>query len=276
MREASGIVDEPFLAHKQDELSRRTAAAYHTRSSPTPHVSRNPAFTGNTLMSAVLPGGFLFRYQLEAARIATAPGREDPLPALDKLSPLPDLHGLSPSETGVTQSSFASVWLAWHDTGLAVQLVVRDKNRPARCLEASPDASDGLTVWIDTRNTQTIHRASRFCHAFTFLPTGGGAGGDEPVSVPRPIARAREDAPPPPPDSLRVASQLPDDGYSLQGSIAATALHGWDTETIDAIGFTYRVHDNEMGDQALALGEEFPFDRDPSLWSVLTLSGAAG
>ena len=161
-------------------------------------------------MSAVLPGGFLFRYQLEAPRIATAPGREDPLPTLDKLSPLPDLHGLSPSETGVTQSPFARVWLAWHDTGLAVQLVVRDKNRPARCLEASPDASDGLTVWIDTRNTQTIHRASRFCHAFTFLPTGGGAGGDEPVSVPRPIARAREDAAPPPPDTVRVASQRPD------------------------------------------------------------------
>ena len=264
------------MVHEEGDLSRRTVAAYHTRSSPTPHVSLNLASTGNSHMSTVLPGGFLFRYQLEVSRIAAPPGTRDTLPPLDKLSPLPDLQGLSQPETGVTQPPFASVWLAWHDTGLAVQLVVRDKKRPARCLEASPDTSDGLTVWIDTRNTQTIHRASRFCHAFTFLPTGGGRGGDEPVSVPRPIARAREDAPAPPPDSLRVASQLTDDGYSLRGWIAAPALHGWDTETIDAIGFSYRVHDNEMGDQALALGEDFPFDRDPSLWSVLSLSGATG
>ncbi len=227
-------------------------------------------------MSGVLPGGFLFRYQLEAARIDRPPGPEDPAPALDELPPLPDLQALSEPPADATQPPFASVWLAWHETGLAVQLVVRGKIRPARCREASADASDGLTVWIDTRNTQTIHRASRFCHAFTFLPTGGGRGEDRPVAVPRPIAQARDDAPAPPPDSLRVASQLADDGYSLQGWIAAGALHGWDTETITAVGFTYRVHDNEMGDQTLALGDEFPYDRDPSLWTVLNLSGVAG
>ena len=33
-------------------------------------------------------------------------------------------------------------------------------------------------VWIDTRNTQNIHRAGRFCHRFAFLPVGAGGKPD--------------------------------------------------------------------------------------------------
>jgi hypothetical protein len=225
-------------------------------------------------MSSVLPGGFLFRYELEAVRLDRAPGRKDPLPDLSHLDPLPDFRSLSQPHDSPPPVSFASVRLGWHESGLGVQVEVTGKSRPVRCLEASPDSSDGLTLWIDTRNTQTIHRASRFCHALGLLPSGGGRGGDAPVVVPCPIARARDEPPEAARGSLRIESQLLEDGYRLQAWIDSTALNGWDTDTIDAVGFTYRVRDNELGDQVLALGDEFPYDRDPSLWSVLRLAGA--
>ncbi len=58
------------------------------------------------------------------------------------------------------------------------------------------DSSDGLRVWIDTRDTHNIHRASRFCHQFVFLPTGGGPRLDQPVAEQTLINRARENATP--------------------------------------------------------------------------------
>ena len=227
-------------------------------------------------MSRVLPGGFLFRYRLEARRLDRAPGRDDPLPDLGDLDPLPDFQALSQPENSSTPPGFASVRLGWHESGLGVQLEVTGKSRPVRCRESSPDVSDGLTLWIDTRNTQTIHRASRFCHALALLPSGGGRGGDRPVAVRCPIARALDEPPAPPRGALRIELQLLEDGYRLQAWIGSTALHGWDIETIDAVGFSYRVHDNELGDQVLAVGDDFPYERDPSLWSVLLLAGAGG
>ncbi len=223
-------------------------------------------------MTQVLPGGFLFRYEFEAQRLQRSPGRKGPPPNLDHLDPLPHLASLSQTTDTPPADPFASLRLGWHETGLAVQMDVTGKTQPLSCTAATTAAtSDGLTLWIDTRNTQTIHRASRFCHAFALLPVGGGRGGKRPVIVNCPIARALDEPPTAPAGALRIESQVHKDGYRLQAWIAAAALNGWDLDTIDAIGFSYHVHDSELGDQVLALGPEFPCDRDPSLWSVLRL-----
>jgi hypothetical protein len=226
-------------------------------------------------MTQVLPGGFLFRYKIEAQRLQRAPGRKGPLPNLDHLDPLPHLASLSQTTDTPPADPFASLRLGWHETGVAVQMDVTGKTQPLSCTAPTTAATaatpDGLKLWIDTRNTQTIHRASRFCHAFALQPAGGGRGGKRPVIVNCPIARALDEPPAAPPGALRIESQVHKDGYQLQAWIAAAALNGWDLDTIDAIGFSYHVRDSELGDQFLALGPEFPCDRDPSLWSVLRL-----
>ncbi len=226
-------------------------------------------------MTQVLPGGFLFRYEFEAQRLHREPGRKGPLPNLDHLEPLPHLASLSQTTGAPPADPFARLRLGWHETGLAVQLDVTGKTQPLNstaATAATAATSDGLTLWIDTRNTQTIHRASRFCHAFALLPGGGGRGGKRPVIVNCPIARALDEPPTAPPSALRIESQVDEAGYRLQAWISAAALNGWDLDTIDAVGFTYHVRDSELGDQVLALGPEFPYDRDPSLWSVLRLA----
>ncbi len=224
-------------------------------------------------MSTVLPGGFLFRYRLTAPRLDSRLSSDDLPPLLDHVTPIPDFSALSDdrSSSNSTFSSWSDLRVAWHETGLAVQLDVTGKSRPVRCQSDSPDSSDGLTLLVDTRNTQTIHRASRFCHAFALLPSGGGRRHDQPVATQRTIARAREEAPAAPAKSLLISSTLTTDGYRLSAWMAAPALHGWDPDTMDAIGFAFRVHDGELGDRSSGGGGEFPFERDPSLWSVLAL-----
>ena len=62
-----------------------------------------------------------------------------------------------------------------------VQVEVRGKEQPPQGHEARPRASDGVTLWVDTRDARTSHRATRYCHQFHLLPTGGGPDNDEPV-----------------------------------------------------------------------------------------------
>ncbi len=78
--------------------------------------------------------------------------------------------------------TFADVRAAWNSKGLAFSVHVADKKHPLWCRESKPDDSDGLQVWIDTRDTHNIHRASRFCHRFVFLPSGGGRQNGEAVA----------------------------------------------------------------------------------------------
>ena len=69
---------------------------------------------------------------------------------------------------------FADVRAAWSEAGLAFSVRLEGKKHPSWCRETKLEDSDALQVWIDTRDTHNIHRASRFCHRFVFLPGGGG------------------------------------------------------------------------------------------------------
>src|SRR5262249_37734342 len=115
------------------------------------------------------------------------------------------------------------------------------------------------------------HRASRYCHQFHFLPTGGGPDHDEPVFVQSKINRALQDAP------LASANAVPfrctpkKGGYLVEGFLPAAALNGFDPEQSRRLGVYYLVRDAELGEQVLSVGSEFPYWEDPSLWSVLEL-----
>ena len=171
------------------------------------------------------------------------------------------------------RATFADVRVAWSQAGLAFTVRVAGKRQRPWCRETRLDDSDGLQVWIDTRATQNIHRASRFCHRFVFLPAGGGRALEEPVADQLLINRARENAKPVRPEGLRIRSEKRVDGYVLEAHVPAAALTGYDPEEHKRLGFTYAVADRELGCQTLSVGPEFPFRDDPSLWSALELVG---
>src|SRR5438132_12379353 len=167
-----------------------------------------------------------------------------------------ELHGAKP---------VADIRLGWHEAGLALSVVVRGKQQPPWCRDSRIDDSDGVQLWIDTRNTQNIHRAGRFCHRFAFLPIGAGRRLDDPVAVLLAINRAKESPREIEPGALAVRCERLADGYRLEGLISAAALTGFNPSEHPAMGFTYAVIDRELGWQTFTVGPELPFMDDPSL-----------
>ena len=166
----------------------------------------------------------------------------------------------------------ADVRLAWSEEGIAVNVRIEGKRQPPWCRESRLEDSDGVQLWIDTRATHNIHRASRFCHRFAFMPAGGGRKHDQPMADQLLIHRARENAQPIRPDQLKVRSEKRINGYLLEGFIPAAALTGYDPSDHPRLGFTYAVLDRELGLQTFSVGSAFPYEEDPSTWAMLELS----
>jgi hypothetical protein len=167
--------------------------------------------------------------------------------------------------------NFADVRLAWNEDGLAVELEVRGKDQPPVGDAAKPRLSDGLSLWVDTRESRGSHRASRFCHQFHFLPRGGGEDKDEPVFVQSKINRALQDAPLAPPGTVAVRCATRKTGYRLAAFMPAAALAGFDPAQSPRLGLFYIVRDAELGEQALGASADLPVTEDPTLWSVVEL-----
>jgi hypothetical protein len=126
---------------------------------------------------------------------------------------------------------------------------------------------------LDTRATHNIHRASRYCHRFVFLPQGDGPQFTRPAALWLPVQRAKEHPREVPRGALRVTSHVHAQGYTLDAYVPGTALTGFDPVEHPRCGFTYAVVDRELGWQTFTVGPEFPFGEDPSLWGTLELQG---
>lgn len=215
----------------------------------------------------LIPPSFLFRVAHPCRYIASVP-QED----ADRLLDLPADCRIDNFAGMDERKNYADLRLAWNETGLAVQMEVRGKDQTPQGDANRPRGSDGLTLWIDTRDARTSHRASRWCHQFHFLPAGGGPDRDEPVAVQTKINRALHDAPLCAASAVPFASTLTRSGYLLEAFLTAAVLNGFDPEQNVRLGFFYAVHDAELGDQVLSASADFPYWEDPSLWSVLELA----
>lgn len=207
---------------------------------------------------------FLFRLEADCLFLATAD--RGPLKPKYRLPVFEELDG---------RPAFADVRAAWNEAGLAFTVEVEGRKHPLWCRETKLEDSDGIQIWIDTRDTRNIHRASRFCHRFVFLPAGGGRQLDQPVADQLLVDRARENAQPIRPGQLRVESTVRPKGYTLSAFVPAAALTGFKPEDHPRLGFTYRVFDRQFGEQTFSVGTEVPFAADPSLWGTLRLVAAA-
>jgi hypothetical protein len=166
--------------------------------------------------------------------------------------------------------SWADVRTAWNPSGLAVAVEVTGKSGPITREPLGSASGEGLTLWIDTRDTRTIHRATRFCHRYSFTLRPSRDGLDV-VTAQKPIARALADAPSADLSTLSTRADLIRGGWRLEVFLPAEALNGFDPETNRRLGFAYQVTDLERDDRFLTVGRDFPIGEDPSLWAVLEL-----
>lgn len=213
----------------------------------------------------VVPAALMFRYRFAIPRVAGPPrGKSLAVNLPDEaLIPFPSQLDGGPG--------FAQLKTGWHEQGLAFSLTVSGKTIKTVGDEESPEFSDCLLLWIDTRDTQSVHRATRFCHLMMLAPVGAGKGGKEPFARQLAVPRAGQEAPLFDTRTILLASDVRKDGYELNAWIPAKCLNGYDPEAQPRLGFYAVVRDAELGLSHLSIGEDFPYNGDPSLWASLDL-----
>ncbi len=219
------------------------------------------------MSTPLLPQAFWFRLSIPCRRIEGLPrtGARGRLLDLPEACALPDLAQLEGGR------SWAEVRVAWNPAGLAVAIEATGKAGPIT-FDEGLTPSNGAQIWVDTRDTRGIHRASRFCHRFAAkLSPGGSRTALEVELAQRPIARAVADAPTCSIETLSARAERLAGGWRLELFFPSEALHGFDPETNRRLGFAYQVSDPDREDQFLGVGREFPIGEDPSLWSTLEL-----
>jgi hypothetical protein len=218
----------------------------------------------------VVPAAFAFRFSLPVVRSESLPKRGK------RLLDLGDQHRLLWPGSSFEANGNATIKAAWNAMGIGFQIEVSGKKHPPVSNPDRPKDTDGIQIWLDTRNTQTIHRANRFCHHFCVLPNGAGQGdkkgGTSAIVKQLPVARALEDAPIAESPAFKVDSRLQDDGYCIEVWFDASQLNGFDPESSPRLGFFVLLHDSELGNQSFTVDEAFPFPSDPSIWQTLELS----
>lgn len=217
---------------------------------------------------SLIPNRFLVRVAHPCPHVKDAPRDSD---EDEHLVELPESARLQNFAALDGEKNFADLRLAWNEFGLAVQAEVRGKEQPPVGDSDRPKHSDGLWLFVDTRDARASHRASRFCHHFLFLASGGGTDKDAPFAVQAKINRAQQDAPTANFADVLFRGHRTKGGYRLEAFIPAAALHGFDPAEHPRLGVYYCVRDQELGDQFLSVNWDFPFSDDPSLWAVLEL-----
>lgn len=213
----------------------------------------------------LVPARFLFRLSRPCYYVADLPDDDEDLFDLPESCRLDTFAGLD------GRDDFADVRMAWNEGGLAVQVTVKGKDLNLSGDLTRPRLSDGLSLWIDTRDSRTSHRASRFCHQFHFLPTGAGPDRTEPGWVQTPIHRAIGESTLADPREIDLRVRRPAGGYRMAAWIGAAALTGYDPEQNPKMGMFYVLRDTEKGEQSSGVMTDLPFAEDPSLWGVLEM-----
>ncbi|QDU80824.1 hypothetical protein Pla110_25590 [Polystyrenella longa] len=215
-------------------------------------------------MANLIPERFLFRYSIPVQKLKSVPDLKS------GLFPLTDKYQFPSFAELEREEDYAKLAVGWHPKGLLFEVQVDKESPVVKFNSDEPEVSDGIWFWIDTRNTQNIHRASRFCQSFFCYPNQPK---QTPGNLPVMIARAREEAVLPEPSAQQVQVEHTDQGYHLQFWIPAESLTDYDPENFSELGFYYCVQDFQRGEQTLSVGREFPIAHDPSLWATLVLVG---
>ncbi len=249
-------------------------------------------------MKTLIPNRLLFRFEFPLPYRAKPPKINGKLTGWSDAELLPALGEMDGEET------FAPVWSCWNEDGIYIATHVTGKRSTPRCDPKEFWKGDNLRLMLDMRDTRNIKRATKFCHHFYVLPTGGqtkskpGSRKSEPRAPARgpkparstarpqhsalstqhspiaglaPINRAKENAPAIAPGSIRVASTVLTDSYKLEAHIPADCLNGFDPEQHRRIGFYYILEDRDVGRQSFTIGDDLPWHVDPSLWATAVL-----
>lgn len=219
-------------------------------------------------MGTLLPQPFWFRVAHSARRVEAIPRAKGRLLDLTEAEELVDVGALDGGERVVR------VRAAWNDRGLGFGF-----EHTAKVGEISPrpNLTTGLDVvqlWVDTRDTRTVHRATRFCHRFAVAIHRTVGRALDAVVTTRPIARALADPPTAHASAIQARVDRTVGGWRLEVFLPAEALQGFDPAENRRLGLAWQVTDPDRGELYSGVGRDFPVGEDPSLWATLVLDDA--
>ena len=215
----------------------------------------------------MFPKRFLYRFSFPCPRVETLWTPQGT--TLDESHRLPELSSLDDQES--QNGGIVDFRVGWNEKGVAFSVRVDGKKRRPWCRATRPEDSDGVQLYIDTRDVRNVHRATRYCHRLFLLPGGSGPNQSQPTLLWLPINRAKAHPNPVPVERLKIGGQITDTMYRLDVVIPGDALTGYEPHEHSRIGLYYMIVDQEIGNRPFLVGFPFPYSEDPSLWATLEL-----
>ncbi|MCA9034965.1 MAG: hypothetical protein KDA91_07545 [Planctomycetaceae bacterium] len=219
-------------------------------------------------MPPIVPHSFLFEFLPAIPRI-------DTLVKKNGVVELPESSSVFvPSQLNSNQEAGPAPFqlrMAWNPDGLAVNVFVSGKKLAVEGRSADLKNSDYVSICIDTRHTADVHRATGYCTALAVVPVDSKSQG-QPRIIRLEIAQQRDSRHQLNPENCRAETVVTTDGYQLRVWLPSTELPGFnEVAEIGRIGFYLVVHDSELGELPLSVGDDFPVSFDPSTWMPVTL-----
>ena len=165
---------------------------------------------------------------------------------------------------------FGAIAAGWNTKGFGLQVTVSGKPDAPTGRRDDLKRSDCLLVWLDTRPSGSVHRATEYCHHFACLPHEEDS--DSPLIVVQPIAQQRLQRIESDPKKILTRLHTTKDGYQFEVWFPADQLYGFrEIAELRRLGFHCVIQDSHLGNQSLGLSGDFPASFDPSLWLNLEL-----
>ncbi|HUP77569.1 MAG TPA: hypothetical protein VM260_03340 [Pirellula sp.] len=173
---------------------------------------------------------------------------------------------------------FAEMSIAWNSDGLFFHSILNTPGGNSSRSEAAsvPSKSVLLSLYIDTRWSPGVHRATSYCHRFDFVlkrptsaqPIARGHGELNPIQRARAAPAAIH------PNDIFVASVAIPDGYEIKAYLRSDTLTGYSPEEFQEIGVFYTINDSVFGNQIMARTLQSPYFEDPSVWCRAKLTNS--
>lgn len=217
-------------------------------------------------MNHIVPPSLLFDFRLPL-QACESPGKKKTGPLL-KLS---DQHQLFVPSTLNETPTFADIFAGWNSDGLGIKFCVNGKPAAPSGDSKHLGLSDAILLWLDTRPTGDVQRATEYCHHFAVFPADERAKGEPSISQ-QPMAQQRSSRIEFNAKQMSLRSHTTETGYELEIWIPAIQLHGFrEVSEIGRLGFHCIVKDSHLGDQSFHLSGDFPTGYNPSTWITLEL-----
>lgn len=165
---------------------------------------------------------------------------------------------------------FAEAYIAWSPAGIFFHVILMARGPDIAETKAVNVNPRGYlcSLYLDTRWSPDVHRATSFCHRFDFTlirptrstPERRGHG------ELTPIQRARAAPADVHPKDISVATYLRPGGYDIKAFLPAETLTGYSPEEFQDVGVFYTINDLIYGNQIMARTLQSPYFEDPSVW----------